>query len=97
MPGYVRQTTPWLRLAGEKTRPPQAGVAPTEGDQLLDEAEHVPLGFAERPIEPAQLVILAVAIVVPALGSQHFIPGQDHRDSLTQEQNSQEVFCLPPA
>ncbi len=69
VPGHVRQAAPWLRLAGEKTCPPQATMALAEGDQLLDEAEHIPLGLVERPIEPAQLVILAVAIIVPALGS----------------------------
>src|SRR5262245_29981074 len=94
MPGHVRQAAPWLRLTGEKTCPPQARMALAEGDQLLDEAEHRLLSFVKRPIEPAQLIILAIAIIVPALGSQHFIPGQDHWHSLTQEQESQEILGL---
>src|SRR4029434_7121552 len=94
MPGHVRQAPLWVRLAGEKTCAPQTGMALAEGDELLDEAEHVPLGFAERPIEPAQLVILAVRVIVPALGAQYFIPGQNHRHPLAQEQERQEIFRL---
>jgi hypothetical protein len=39
VPGHVRLAAPRLRLAGEKTCPPQAAVALAEGNQLLAVSE----------------------------------------------------------
>ena len=41
------------------------------------------------------LVVLAVGIVVPALGAAEFVPGQQHRHALRAQQGYQELrFCL---
>ncbi len=38
------------------------------------------------PVQPADLIILAVGIVVTVLGVAEFIPGEQHRRTLREQQ-----------
>ena len=48
----------------------------------------------ERPIEPGDLIVLAVSVVVAALGAAAFVAGKEHRHALAQKQRGEEVFDL---
>ena len=47
------------------------------------------------PVDPGDLVVLAVGVVVALLGPAHLVAGEQHRDSLRQEQRREEVALLP--
>src|SRR6266851_209038 len=47
------------------------------------------------PVDPGDLVVLAVAVVVGLLGSAELVTGQQHRDALGEEQRHEEVPDLP--
>src|SRR5215475_10296839 len=49
----------------------------------------------QRPIEPASFVILAIGIVVPALGASRFVTHQHHRHAYREHCNGQKVLHLP--
>src|SRR5207245_4841749 len=46
------------------------------------------------PIEPADLVVLAIGVVVPLLRATDFVAGQQHRDALREQQRREEVPLL---
>ena len=47
------------------------------------------------PVDPRQLVVLAVGVVVAALGAADLVAGQEHRHALRQQQRREEVALLP--
>ncbi len=49
------------------------------------------------PVDPGNLVVLAVAVVVAALGSAKLVAGQQHRNALGEEQRDEEIPHLPIA
>ena len=50
--------------------------------------------FVDVPVHPVDLIILAIAVVVAALGSAEFVACQDHRCALRKEQCGQQVSLL---
>ena len=55
--------------------------------QLADELGHVVAGLAERrPVDPADLVVLAIGVVVAALAVADLVAGEQERDALRQQQ-----------
>ena len=52
------------------------------------------MGFQIRPIEPGDLVVLTVRIVVTSLRPTHFIAHHEHRYSLAEQQGRQHIFDL---
>ena len=63
---------------GRPGAPAQRDQAPREGEQLL-------LPGVEVPVEPGDLVVLAPAVVVAALGAAHLVAAQQHRRALREE------------
>ena len=57
-------------------------VAAAQPGQLLGEGEQVPLAGRAGPVHPGDLVVLAVGVVVAALGAADLVAGQQHRDAL---------------
>src|SRR5215207_2661110 len=55
----------------------------------------IPCG--ERPVIPAEIIVLAVGVVVAALGTAHFIAAEQHRRALGKEEGGQKVPLLPGA
>ncbi len=66
--------------------PPEGDHVPGEVQQLLVE----PFG----PVEPADLVVLAVGVVVAALAAAHLIAPEDHRHALAEQHRRQHVLLL---
>ena len=57
---------------------------PEEGEVLV----------AQTPVEPTDLVVLAVGVVVAVLRAAHLVPAQKHRHALTQRERGEEVALL---
>jgi hypothetical protein len=55
------------------------------------------LRFGEMPVEPGELVILAVGIVVALLPMAELIAGEEHGHALGGQQGGDEVALLLPA
>ena len=47
------------------------------------------------PVEPRDLVVLAVGVVVPALRAADLVAAEQHRNALREEQRRQDVALLP--
>src|SRR4029453_14153251 len=72
------------------------GLGPPE----MDERTHafIPrlLLLREFPVEPRQLVVLAISIIIALLTMAEFIASQKHRHALGQQQGGHEVAHLLP-
>ena len=66
-------------------------------DHARGELEEGLLLVGELPIDPRELVVLAVRVVVAALRSAELVAVADHRHSLREEKRRQEVAFLPLA
>src|SRR5262249_8678175 len=77
--------------AEKKPSPLQNRVAARQRNGLA--AEFQKIGVARRlaPIEPADLVVLAIGVVVAVLGAQKFVASQYHRRAGGEEQVTDEV------
>ena len=51
----------------------------------------------QRPVEPGELVVLAVGVVVAVLRAADLVAGDEHRHALREEQDRGEVLHLPLA
>src|ERR687892_2175523 len=51
----------------------------------------------QLPMEPGELVILAIRVVVPLLRLAELVAGQEHGDALRHHQRRQEIALLLPA
>ena len=56
--------------------PPQHGMVPPQCDEPSGEAKQ--LLVDPSPVMPGDLVVLAVGVVVPALGAPGFVPAEEH-------------------
>src|ERR1700682_1679571 len=50
--------------------------------------------FNQGPVEPVDLVILAIGVIVAALCAPHLVAGHEHGNALREHQHSREVFHL---
>ena len=73
---------------------PQHRVRLPEGDTVLEKAEDGLVGFEERPVQPVQLIVVTVGVVVALLGASHLIAHEDHRYALTEHENRYGVLDL---
>ena len=58
------------------------------------EAEQLAVASRQLPAEPADLVVLRVAVVVAALGAADLVAAEQHRHALAEEQRGEEVALL---
>ncbi len=65
-----------------------------EGDHPREEAHHSGVLLGQLPVEPADLVVLAVGVVVAALGAAELVAAQEHGDPLAGEEDGGEVLDL---
>src|SRR5213079_3282985 len=61
------------------------------------ELEQLILLVVALPLEPVQLVIVAIGVVVSILGAAKLVAAQNHRHALREKQRGQKVPALPPA
>src|SRR5918993_1482214 len=69
----------------------------TNTDQPLHECMEVVIPRGERPVVPAEIVVLTVGVVVAALGAANLIAAEKHRRALRQEEGGEKVPLLPGA
>src|SRR5260221_380835 len=95
-PDYVALAIAGIaRLAAEEPAAPEDGMRPAQRRQGRDELDQVGVLRSSVPVDPGDLVVLAVAVVVALLGSAELVTGQQHRDALGEEQRHEEVPDLP--
>jgi hypothetical protein len=58
---------------------PERRFGTAQGTDALNELEQRHIAILQRPINPADLVILAVGVVVALLGPPDFVSTQEHR------------------
>ena len=66
----------------------------TKSDHALCKAVNLLMLFQIGPVNPTRFVVLAVGIVVAALGPAKLISAQQHRHPARNQQGQQEVFNL---
>src|SRR6185503_17551273 len=82
------------RLPGEPPTAAQDRVFVAQGDQSAGEGQEAGLVLDVLPVEPGQLVVLAVGVVVAELGSSALVAYQQHGDALGQQQRGEQVALL---
>ena len=58
------------------------GMGLPESDQAADKLQLLPVGFRKTPIQPGNLIILAVSVVIPLLGISKLVSRQKEGRSL---------------
>src|ERR1035437_125902 len=84
-------------VAGEEATSAEYGMLLAKRDHGAGEREQMSLVLGEFPVDPGKLVVLAVDVVVAALGSTDLVAVGDHRDTLAEQEGGQEVALLLPA
>src|SRR5690606_8553912 len=85
------------RVAREEATTAQRGLGAAQGDEATRELEQAPPGLVELPVDPRDLVVLAVAVVVAMLGAADLVSVGDHRHTLGDEERREEVALLARA
>src|SRR4029078_5258584 len=67
----------------------------TQHNQRAGEGEERLLLTRDVPIEPADLIVLAVGVVFPLLRPPNFIASANHRYALRQQESRQHIALLP--
>ncbi len=86
---------PVMGFPGEEASLAEDRVLFPEAYHFLREAEEVHVGVHQPPVDPGDLVVLAVGVVVPLLGPPELVSAQEHRDPLGEEEGGDEVADLP--
>ena len=83
--------------APEEAPPLQHRLLVPQLDQPPRELEQRLPPLVEVPVQPGELVVLAVGVVVALLGAADLVAGEQHRHALRDEQRGEEVALLPLA
>src|SRR5207247_10845894 len=78
----------------KKPPPAKDGVVAHQAARATTEREERPPLVGERPIGPADLVVLTVSVVVTLLGATQFVATGDHRYALRDKKGRHEVSLL---
>src|SRR5262249_14301903 len=84
------------RAVLEETAPPEDAMSATQADQLAGEPQQL-IAILGLPVEPRELVVLAVGVVVATLAVTALIAREQHRHALRQEQGGEEIAHLAAA
>jgi hypothetical protein len=68
----------------------------SELNQFLGELEQPVLFFTPLPVQPADLVVLTIGVVISFLCPAEFVATQKHRHALRQKKHRQKIPLLPP-
>src|SRR5207249_1457315 len=75
--------------------PPKNRLRQPEVNQLLYKFKQSLLFVGEVPVDPAQLVVLTVRIVVALLRPAHLVAVANHRHALRKEESGEDISYLP--
>jgi hypothetical protein len=93
-PGNLGRIARFHVLAQEPFSPLQDSKFLGKGNRLLEELQDIRIPLRQFPIEPTDLIVLAVGVVIALLRPAHFITGQHHRRSPTYQQDRQGILDL---
>jgi hypothetical protein len=79
----------------EERAPPQHGIRPEDLQRLPGEPQHVQV--SAFPVEPAELVVLAVGVVVPLLRAPDLVAAEEHPYALGEDERGHQVALHPLA
>src|SRR5688572_24060883 len=93
-PGDVLDAELLVEDAGKEAPVAQDGVLHAQPDQLPDVGDHALLAVAVVPVDPGDLVILAVGVVVALLRAAELVACEQHRRALREQQRAEHVLHL---
>src|SRR5215472_2822731 len=97
IPRNVWNATAGDRTTREEVAAGEAWVATSKCDELPRKAKYLAIGLDKSPVEPRDLVVLAVRVVVAALGMQHLVAREQHRHTAGEHEERKEVSRLAAA
>src|ERR1700749_4330168 len=77
--------------AGQKPVAVQDRILLPQGGQVLDKSNQRLALPTDIPVEPTDLIVLAIRIVVALLRAPEFIAGQEHRGALGKQERRQKI------
>ncbi len=93
-PGHVLDADLFVVIAYQEAAATQDRVGLTQLDHAGDELEQRFAIFVQIPVDPANLAVLAVGIVVAVLSTRELIARHNHRRALCQQQGGEQVAHL---
>ena len=93
-PHHILDLGPTYPPTPEKFRPPKDRMLAPKADQFFRELEERVLLFIALPIEPADLVVLAISVVVSLLRAAQFVAAAKHRHTLGKKKCGQKIPLL---
>ena len=84
----------WSARVWKKVRRRRAGCRLRRAIRCLTKRWKSAFSSSEGPVDPAGEVVLALGVVVAALGAQEFVAGQEHGDALGEQQGGDQVLGL---
>ncbi len=90
----------WIRAVerpDEKTAAAQCGMPLTQPNHLPHKTQEILVSLSEFPIDPGNVVVLAPSVVIPFLGAEKLIAGQEHGNTLADQKGGDQIADLPAA
>ena len=75
----------------------EGGLLGTDGDEALGELQQAAGLFSIGPVDPREVVVLRIAVVVSLGGVPNFVASEQHGDTLGNQQGGQQVAHLSAA
>src|SRR5262249_7744366 len=88
--GGTTRTTPETTVAKD-------GRSPMKANQSCHKTSKVAVALDVAPVQPAELVVLAVSVVIPPLGASNLVAHQQHGPALGEEPDGDKVLGLAAA
>jgi hypothetical protein len=95
-PVEVLDVAPSDRPALEEVPAPEHRLLRPQPEQPPGEVQQASALVVPVPVQPGQLVVLAVGVVVALLRVPELVAGLPHRHPLTEDEGQQQVAHLPP-
>ncbi len=94
VPGNVGNHAAIHGLAGQILATSQGRLVAAELNQCSNEPRQIRVLFHQSPVKPADVVILAIGVVVTFLRAANFVTADDHRHTLAEQQRTKHVADL---
>src|SRR4030042_3144993 len=94
-PYEILHSLPRDRVTSEEASPPQDRVVATDREYLAHESKELPLARADVPIHPADLVVLAIPVVVSSLRASQLVAVGEAGHPLRERKRGKEIALYP--